>query len=266
MAKARSAARRPRIPAATTSTRYFCVQISGAGGEFLVGTVPEQFVEHWKIGNREYELVDYLASLDGSDDDYDEDYDESYPNTDDNNDLPSHARLDVEDYHELGDIEHDTMLSADDAYYTVVEIKPHPHSRFKNGELQWNPRYSNRAKFDWSQSLFEVLDQQGEYEFINVKSTHLLHLENNSANLENPLPCVMIYDQQKGKFGHLIVETQGEDFDPALLQLSVVDASMGRFISEYRYRDQHLSLDITEFDTWNKGFLAAVGYLHLPKS
>jgi hypothetical protein len=78
---------------------------------------------------------------------------------------------------------------------------------------------------------------------------------------DEPIPAIMMYDSQKGLFGHVYVMTNGEDFDPKKFAYVALDNTMSSSAEMFYYDKVGLSVDTNELSTWGKGFFASVGYL-----
>jgi hypothetical protein len=67
---------------------------------------------------------------------------------------------------------------------------------------------------------------------------------------------------EKGTFGEVYVETDGEDFDPELLQTGQLESDMGEFIESYWYDRKPLQVDYDYSDSMGKGYYAGVGFVN----
>jgi hypothetical protein len=243
--------------------RYFLVEIGGRGGELVVGRSTEEFVQHWK--GRDGDLADHMSELlyvsehlEYSPDDEDFEYPEGY-----DKDSPTPDGLGLKEYYtEYDDIEHETMASDEDHSYTVSEIKLDSDAEYSSGELSWKDGITDDDDFDWSRSTYDVIDSDGEYYAIrDVVYRRELFIDADKTKVDNPVPVIMMYDAQKGTFGQVVVETNGEDFDHKKFRCAVIESSMGQTMGEFFYEKQSLSLDTSNLFTDGKGFFATVGYL-----
>jgi len=250
--------------------RFFKIDLSGYGGELIVGNASEEFVKYWLDEGRKSGLGDHMQAMNDvvmySDDMLEEAEDDEFtldiPEGFDQDSPEVYEGSGNQEYWEFSDIEHETMLCSDLTQYTVTEITVDPRAEYVDGELQWQDKYSNKKNFDWSSEMFtEVENTSKEYGFDNVVVDRELFLFNKKSDLDDPVPVVMMYDSQKGTFGHLVVMTNGEDFDPKKLVISTLDNTMSTGIEYYYYNKQSLSVDTNCLDTWGKGFFADVGWV-----
>ena len=73
---------------------------------------------------------------------------------------------------------------------------------------------------------------------------------------------MFFHSSEKGGFGEVYVETDGEDFDPELLQTGQLESDMGTLIESYWYDRKPLQIDFDYADTMGKGYYASVGYVN----
>lgn len=250
--------------------RFFKIDLSGYGGELIVGRASEEFVEYWQNKKRKDRLGEHLQAMNEmamySDDMLEEAEDDEFtldiPEGFDKDSPEVHEDAGNREYWEFDDVEHETMLCADHAQYTVTEITIDPRAEYVQGELQWQDKYSNKKNFDWSSEMFtEITDTTKEYGFDKVVVDRELFLLDKKSKLDDPVPVVMMYDSHKGTFGHLVVMTDGEDFDSNKLVISTLDNTMSTNVEYYYYDKQSLSVDTSCMDTWGKGFFAQVGWV-----
>lgn len=253
------------IPNPHVGKRYFRIELAGYGGELVVAKASEEFVQYWSDESREGCLEDHIwamnerAMMGDMDEDEDvecstEGYDEDSP--------PLVEGLGPTEWFEMGDIEHDTMLSKEHSVYTVTEITVDPRAEYVGGELQWQDKYSSKKNFDWSSEKFtEIANTTKEYNFDKCVASPEMYLDNDKSEMEHPVPVMMLYDAQKGVFGHIVVQTNGEDFDPNKFVYLLLENTMSDSIQYYFYDKQSLSVDTGWMSTSGKGFHASVGYL-----
>lgn len=250
--------------------RFFKIDLSGRGGELIVGEASEEFVEYWLDKSRKDGLGDHMQAMNDvamySDDMLEEAEDDEFtldtPEGYDSDSPEVYEGAGAQEYWEFSDVEHETMLGSDFTQYTVTEITLDPRAEYVQGELQWQEKFSNKKNFDWGSPMFtELSDTAKEYGFDNVVVDRELFLFDDRSKLDDPVPVVMMYDSHKGTFGHLIVMTDGEDFDPQKLYISTLDNTMSTGIEYYYYNKKLLSVDSSNMDTWGKGFFAEVGWV-----
>lgn len=254
--------------------RYFMLEFSGYGGEFIVSKTTEKFVQYWLDADRETTLDDHIMALHEGALSYSDDMLDEEENDEVTLDLPEgfdegspEVKKGVKyiEYWELGDIEHDTVLSRESSSFTVQEIELHPKAVYKDGELDWDDKESSKKNFDWSQEKFTVKKgaESKDYTTDTLQSVYCqeMFIYDNKEEAEKPVPVLMCYDAQKGTFFRLYVETNGEDFNPEKLIIGVNENNMTEHITEFFYDKKSLSQDHDWLSTWGKGFSAAVGYM-----
>lgn len=256
------------------SKRHFMLDFGGYGGEFIVAKTTEKFVQYWLDESRENTLDDHIMAMhekaaygdfdedtededNGSDDEESSGFDKSSPEV--------KKGVKYIEYWELGDIEHDTVLSKDSSSFTVREIVLHPKAVYKDGTVDWDDKESSKKNFDWSQERFTFKDESKstDYDSSSLVSVYCreMFVNTNKDEVEKPVPVLMCYDAQKGSFFRLYVETNGEDFDVEKLVVGVNENSMTEHMTEFFYDKKSLSQDHDWLSTWGKGFSASVGYM-----
>jgi hypothetical protein len=240
--------------------RFFKIELSGYGGELIVGRSSEEFVQYWLDEDRKDSLIDHMHAMNDmimyeDDDDMDvEGFDEDSPEV--------YEGSGKREYWEFDDIEHETLVSYDHNLYTVTEINVDPRAVYKDGELSWTDKVSSKRNFDWSSKKFtEIDDTSKEYSFDNCVATRELYVHDSKDGVVDPVPVIMMYDSQKGVFGHVYVMTDGEDFDPDKFVYVAFDNTMTSHAEMFFYNKQLLTVDNNELSTWGKGFYASVGYV-----
>jgi hypothetical protein len=200
-------------------------------------------------------------------DDMDEEDDEDevtsdYPEGFDENSPEVYKGSGNREYWDFDDIEHEHMLNPDYTQYTVVEIIPDPRTEYTHGELSWQDSVTKKRNFDWSSKMFtEVEGTSKEYGLTNCVVDRDLLLDNDKDSLEDPVPVIMMYDSQKGTFGHIVIQTNGEDFDPKKFAYTSMTNTMSNGVEGYYYNKESLSVDNNDLSTWGKGFHASVGWV-----
>jgi len=253
--------------------RFFRIELSGYGGELIVGKASEEFVQYWLNEDRKDSLMDHMHAMndmamygdDFSDEDEEVERDEIEGFDKDSPEVYEGAGN--QEYWNFDDIEHETMVSYEYVPYTVTEITVDPRVEYKDGELSWSDAATKKRNFDWSSNMTtEIEGTTKEYQHENcVVSRELyIHTTKDSAFKvcgEEPVPAIMLYDSQKGVFGHVYVMTNGEDFDPKKFAYVALDNTMSSNAEMFYYDKVGLSVDTNELSTWGKGFFASVGYL-----
>ena len=260
------------IPNPHAGKRYFMLDFGGYGGELMVDNVPEEFVEYWLDENRKHLLSDHILAMHEKaayGDDFDEDMedddesdDEEEGGFDSNSPEVSPGRKYVE-YWELDGIEHDTVVSADHASFTVTEIELHPKAVYTNGGVEWDDKETKKRNFDYSQKIYTEKGEGKDYNTEGRKHVYSteMFVHDTKKGLDDPIPVLMCYDAQKGSFLRVVVETNGEDFDVDKLVFGVCENTMTTHIDQYFYDKKPLSVDMDYLSTWGKGFHTSVGYM-----
>jgi hypothetical protein len=246
--------------------RFFKIELGGYGGELIVGKASQEFVEYWLDEDRKENLMEHMHAVSdiasfGTDEDYDipEGYDGDSPEV--------YEGSGHREYWDFDDIEHDTMVSYEYGRYSVTEITVDPRAEYKDGELSWSDAATKKRNFDWGSRLYtEVEGSTKEYDHENNVVCRELYMHDSKEAAfkvcdADPIPAIMMYDSQKGTFGHVYVMTDGEDFDPKKFAYASLDNTMSNSIFMLFYDKQSLTVDNNELSTWGKGFFASVGYL-----
>jgi hypothetical protein len=273
--KAKPAPKKKKTPAKKKATkkitnphvgkRFFKIDLAGYGGELIVGRASEEFVQYWLDEERKDNLMDHMHGMNdmmmyGDDEEMEiEGFDRDSPEV--------YEGSGNREYWEFDDIEHETMVSYEHTLYTVTEITVDPRAVYKDGQLEWDDKVSSKRNFDWSSKLYtEVEDKTKEYDHENCVVSRELYIHTDKKSAfdvcdDEPIPAIMMYDSQKGTFGHVYVMTNGEDFDPKKFAYVALDNTMSSNAQMFYYDKVCLSVDNNELSTWGKGFFASVGYL-----
>lgn len=251
--------------------RYFMLEFGGYGGEFIFGRTTEEFVKYWLHKDRTSSLSDHVMAMhDGafanSDDMLDEeDNDEVTLDVPEGFDEDSPSIADgvkYIEYYDLGDIEHQTVVSAEYSAFTVTEIELHNKARYQNGGVTWDDKECKKRGFDWSQKQYTEKGEGQDYQSETVARLYSVEnfVHDTKKGLVDPVPVIQIYDAQKGTFFRVIVETQGQEFDVKKLVFGVNENSQTTYIDQIFYDRLGLERDHDWLSTWGKGFHVDVGY------
>ena len=241
--------------------RFFRIELAGYGGELIVGRSSDEFVNYWLDEDRKDLLGDHMNAMNDMTM-YENDEDMEKPDGFDSDSPEVYEGSGNKEYWEFDDIEHEHMLSYEYTQYTVTEITVDPRAEYIGGSLDWQSQYTNKRNFDWSSQMYTEIDgTTKEYQFDKCVVTRELYVHNSKEGVVDPTPVIMMYDSQKGTFGHLYVMTNGEDFDPDKFVYSALDNTMASNAENYYYDKVQLSVDNGCLDTWGKGFYANVGYI-----
>jgi len=248
------------LPNPHVGKRFFKIELGGYGGELIVGRASEEFVEYWLDEDRKDNLMDHMHGMNDmimyeDDDDMEVDgFDSDSPEV--------YEGSGNREYWEFDDIEHETMVSYDYTQYTVTEINVDPRAEYKDGELSWSDAATKKRNFDWGSKLYtEIDDTAKQFDMENCVVTRELYINDSKEDVADPIPVIMMYDSQKGVFGHLYVMTNGEDFDPKKFAYVALDNTMSSNAETFYYDKVGLTVDHNELSTWGKGFFANVGYI-----
>jgi hypothetical protein len=74
-------------------------------------------------------------------------------------------------------------------------------------------------------------------------------------------PVLFIINTEKGYFGHWIVETNGEDFEPKKFAFSVIESNYGEIVDQAWYDKKELYFDQDCYSTTSKSVEAKVGWM-----
>lgn len=75
------------------------------------------------------------------------------------------------------------------------------------------------------------------------------------------IPAIIWHHAQKGNFGVIFVETDGEDFNPDLLGVSVLETDMGDIVESIWYNKKKCEVDTDHINVWDNGLYSQVGYI-----
>ena len=264
------------VPNPHAGQRYFMLDFGGYGGELMVDTVSEEFVQYWLDEDRKHLLSDHIMAMHEKAA-YGNDFDEDMEDEDNESDDEEEGGFDSNspevvpgrkyvEYWELDGIEHDTIVSAEYSSFTVTEIELHPKAVYVDGAVDWDDKETKKRNFDWSQNKYTEKGDSKDYNTEGRKHVYSteMFVHDTKKGLVDPVPVLMCYDAQKGSFGRVVVETNGEDFDVNKLVFGVCENTMTTHIDQYFYDKKPLTVDIDYLSTWGKGFHTSVGYM--PKS
>ena len=252
--------------------RYFMLDFGGYGGELMVDTVSEEFVQYWLDEDRKHLLSDHILAMHEKaayGDDFDEDTDDEDSESDEeeggfdaNSPEVAPGRKYVE-YWELDGIEHDTVVSAEHSSFTVTEVVLHPKAVYQDGAVDWDNKETKKRNFDWSQNKYTEKGESKDYVTEGRKHVYTteMFVHDTKKGIVDPVPVLMCYDAQKGSFLRVVVETNGEDFDVDKLVFGVCENTMTTHINQYFYDKKPLDVDMDYLSTWGKGFHVSVGYM-----
>lgn len=274
--KAKPAPKKKKAPAKKVATkkvanphagkRFFKIELSGYGGELIVGRASEEFVQYWLDEDRKENLMEHMHAMNDmmmyGDDLDDEEVERDEIEGFDKDSPEVYEGSGNREYWDFDDIEHETMVSYEYVPYTVTEITVDPRAEYADGELRWKDKEVRKKTFDWSTPMcLPVPNTSKEYPHENCVVSRELYVHDTKKGLVDPVPVIMMYDSQKGVFGHIYVMTNGEDFDPKKFAYTALDNTMSSNAEMFYYDKVSLTVDTNELSTWGKGFFASVGYV-----
>lgn len=231
------------------SKRYFKINTGRYGGEMAVGSVSKEFVEYWKpivAEEGQGDLIDTLQGIEWEDDDMG-DPDSPKPNEN------------FYCWNENDDMEHVNGPFADNQF-EVVEIQLHEDAEYADGLIQWKEGVDH----GYSTLMYEEIGDEESHDYQSCIYSRECYSsdEVDSDNEEDYQPTLFFFSSEKGGFGEVYVETDGEDFDPELLQTGQIESDMGEIIESYWYDRAPLQIDFDYADTMGKGYYASVGFVN----
>ena len=235
------------------SKRYFKIETGRYGGELAIGKVDRSFVDYWSSKVEEdgdTELIETLQGFEWDDADM----------GDSNSPKPNE---DFYAWFECDDLEHVNGPFSDNKF-VVSEIKLHDDAEYVDGMVQWKEDVDH----DYTVSMYEQLTEFGEetqHDYESSVYSREAYTNNTTLseddNIDEFTPVLCFISSEKGGFGEVYVETNGEDFDPELLQIGTVETDLATLIESYWYDRKPLQVDFDHADTTGKGFYASVGYV-----
>ena len=229
--------------------RYFRINTGRYGGEVAAGEVSKEFVDYWMPKVKEdgdSDLIEHLQGIEWEDEDM-MDPDSPAPGED------------FYCWNENDDLEHTNSPFADNDF-EVTEIKLHEDAIYEDGLIQWKEDVDH----DYSTMMFEEIDE-GEYfsyeACIYSRECYSSSMDEDAVKADYK-PTLFFLSSEKGTFGEVYVETDGEDFDPELLQTGQLECDMGEFIESYWYDRKPLQVDYDYSDSIGKGYYASVGFVN----
>ena len=230
------------------SKRYFRINTGRYGGELAIGGVSKEFVDYWKdkvAEDGDGDLIEHLQGFEWDDEDMKD------PES------PSPGE-DFYCWNENDDLEHANGPFADNEF-EVTEITLHEDAIYEDGLIQWKEDVDH----DYSTMMFDELDEGSYFPYEACIYSRECYSGDVDAEKEADYqPTLFFFSSEKGCFGEVYVETDGEDFDPELLQTGQLECDMGEIIESYWYDRKPLQVDFDYSDSMGKGYYASVGYVN----
>lgn len=215
--------------------RYFKLELNGRGGEFIQGEVTPEFVEYWE-GRDSDDLVEHLTGVTWDDEDM---LDSDSP------DMTADGDTEV---WECDDFEHFNACYSDNGYF-VQEVA------LKSADA-WD------EEFEYVEDPYENELDVGEGVFYEDFEHWVGGREAyTSGTSTDSVPVIQYFEEAKGNFGVAYVVTDGEDFNPENIAISVIETDLGEFLGNIYYGKKLLTLNYDYADTTGKSTTAEVGYV-----
>lgn len=200
--------------------RTFKVKLVGYGGEVTIGRITREFHDYWKAkGDDECDVKYHIATVDMGNNEDDEDFDPESPMMRESGNCP---------WHEVDDIEHQSGVYADNGY-VVVELD-------EDGEEIPDTEQTHEFNAVYGREAYSYTEQ------------YLME----SKQLVEAFPVLTFHTCEKGYFGDIIIETEGEDFDPELFEVSTLETDVCELVEAFRYNGKDVGYDMDWYDTRSK--------------
>ena len=203
--------------------RLFRVDTSIHGGELVIGTVNEEFVQHF-IDEDESELMTYV--------------------------------LEAEDI-EPEDLEGPEIC---DEFYTWSETDDieHLYGVYANTEWSWMEVTGTEGRDSYDDEY-----EGEKFEPLHLHDREAYHEDNDERKEEyDVVPCLLYHTMEKGGMGNFFIETDGEDFDPNKFCYSTVATNVAEIVDQVWYDKQLIDCDMEWCDTRSKGDYVQVGWFN----
>jgi hypothetical protein len=232
-----------------SNKRTFRITLRGYGGEVVVGKTTAEFVEYWQDRDSS-ELLNHILCLDWGNPEDDEDFDpNSPPMLDDGNTTWS--------WHEFDDYEHQSSCYSD-SYFFVEEVQ----LRDDITTNEYGGYQDADGNYVSSYRAYDVVQEAGETQTINDRA-YLYSREAYMTTAEHgTVPAITILSSEKGSFGEVYIETDGEDLNLDLLTIHTVETDLGEFLDGMYYDGNEVEIDYDGCDTTGKYMDARVGWFN----
>mgnify|MGYP000271115402 CR=1 FL=1 len=208
------------------ATRLFRIDTGINGGELVIGTVNEEFVEHFKDAD-ESDLIEALYNAEHDEDEYD----------------GPEICEDFYSWNEVDDIEHLYGPYAD---------------------TEWSWVELPEGTQEGTRSAMEDEYEGEEFEPLHLHDREAYHEDNDDAKEKghNVVPCLVYHTGEKGGMGCFFIETDGEDFDPNKFCYSTVATNVSEIVDQAWYDKEEVYIDQGWCDTRSKGDWVQVGWFN----
>ena len=208
--------------------RLFRIDTGINGGELVIGTVNEAFVNHF-LDADESDLIDALAN----------------------------AEHDPEEFEASGIPE----ICEDFCSWSEVDDLEHLYGTYADTEWSWVelPAGTKEGSRDSMENEYE-----GEvFEPLHLHDREAYHEDHpDDGEKHNVVPCLLYHTGEKGGMGCWFVETDGEDFDPSKFCYSTVATNVTEIVDQAWYDKEEIYCDQSWCDTRSKGDWVQVGWFN----
>lgn len=218
--------------------RYFKIELNGYGGEFCMGKSTPEFVKYWQARDED-QLVEHLVGANWDDEEM---LDTESP------DMTEDGNISM---WECDDYVHLNSCYADNGYW-VQEVA-------LNDPSAWDEDYQTVT--DPHENEVEIGDAVRHDNFEHWIGGREAYTCSEDTEGDDIVPVIKYHSSEKGNFGIAYVVTDGEEFDPELVGVAVVETDMAEFVEALYYGKQQLEICYDWADTNGKGTYAEVGYV-----
>eukprot|EP00038_Savillea_parva_P012377 m.204220 g.204220 ORF g.204220 m.204220 type:complete len:254 (+) comp22445_c0_seq1:174-935(+) len=223
--------------------RYFVVETGRYGGEVCVGWITQNFYNFWKRRDEN----DLISALFSDGDGY---QDSPLPTGDDDYWTP---------WHDIDDIYHSNSPCASNSY-TVTEIILANGAAVGEDSDIVDTAGLGRRRDQLYTEIDNVRKTFDSYHHVHSHEIYAADFEDQPD--EGFAPVLFTHSEEKGSFGEVIIETNGDGFDNRKFRIETVETEVGEFIHAYWYDQKKLGVCFDYSDSCGKGFRCALGYMN----
>lgn len=222
--------------------RYFKINTGFYGGEVVVGKSTEDFVSYWANAGQQG-LTEHLERMNWGEDVVDV----NSPTLTEDGDVP---------WPEVDDYEHLNGPYSDNEF-VVCEIELADGVTYEEGSFLYPDDW------EYEQLPYEAVSEDEHFFCSNhVYSREVYTYEKTDREENDYIPVFQFHLAGKGSFGEVVVETDGEDFDPEKLAIGIVETDLCEIIEAYWYDGVMLTINFEDSSSTAKGTYACVGYMN----
>jgi len=207
--------------------RLFRIDTGIWGGELILGTVNEEFVQHF-VGEDGSEIREYLM--------------------------------------EAEDLEPDDLDGPEvrDEYYSWSEVDDIEHLNGPYANTAWTWQELPAGTEEGSRESLEENDEGESFDPYHLLDREAYHDDNEESKEKHTVkPVLVFHTAEKGGMGSWFVETDGEDFDPTLVAFSSVATNVAEIVESVWYNKEELEHNQEWSDTNHKGDEVQVGWMNM---